>query len=293
MPEIEKLNRYIIQGISGVYDAYLEIKITSYARWTTSVTCCDSTREYLLLYRNRFVLLIFGLFVLLIGLSVQAQDKYTSARQTMVHAIEADAHFTSFFINKTALEPKVMEAMGKVPRHEFVPRKERHNAYENRPLPIGHGQTISQPYIVALMTDLLKPERQQKVLEVGTGSGYQAAILAELVDEVFTIEIIKPLGNQARQHLQQLNYDNVNVRVGDGYYGWEEHGPFDGIVVTAAASHIPPPLIQQLKPGGRMVIPVGSRFMIQQLVLVEKDAAGKVTTRQILPVRFVPLTGKH
>jgi protein-L-isoaspartate(D-aspartate) O-methyltransferase len=225
--------------------------------------------------------------------SAQAQDEYTKARQAMIKDIEADVRLTSFYINKKELDPKVMDAMRKVPRHEFVPRQERREAYENRPLPIGHGQTISQPYIVALMTDLLEPKRQHKVLEVGTGSGYQAAILAELVAEVFTIEIIEPLGNAAKERLKQLNYKNIHVRIGDGYYGWEEHGPFDGIVVTAAASHIPPPLIQQLKPGGRMVIPVGSRFMVQQLVVVEKDAKGKLTTRQILPVRFVPLTGKH
>jgi protein-L-isoaspartate(D-aspartate) O-methyltransferase len=225
--------------------------------------------------------------------SAQAQDEYTKARQAMIKDIEADVRLTSFYINKKELDPKVMDAMRKVPRHEFVPRQERREAYENRPLPIGHGQTISQPYIVALMTDLLEPKRQHKVLEVGTGSGYQAAILAELAAEVFTIEIIEPLGNVAKERLKQLNYKNVHVRIGDGYYGWEEHGPFDGIVVTAAASHIPPPLIQQLKPGGRMVIPVGSRFMVQQLVVVEKDAKGKLTTRQILPVRFVPLTGTH
>lgn len=211
----------------------------------------------------------------------------------MIQDIEADVRLTSVYINKKELDPKVMDAMRKVPRHEFVPWQARHKAYENRPLPIGHGQTISQPYIVALMTDLLEPKRQHKVLEVGTGSGYQAAILAELVAEVFTIEIIEPLGNEAKERLKQLNYKNVHVRIGDGYYGWEEHGPFDGIVVTAATSHIPPPLIHQLKPGGRMVIPVGSRFMVQQLVVVEKDAKGKLTTRQILPVRFVPLTGEH
>jgi len=245
------------------------------------------------LCRNRFVLLILCVLVLLIDSSAQAQDKYTKARQGMIQDIEADVRLTSFYINKKVLDPKVMDAMSKVPRHEFVPWQERHNAYENRPLPIGHGQTISQPYIVALMTDLLEPKRQHKVLEVGTGSAYQAAILAELVAEVFTIEIIEPLGNQAKERLKQLNYNKVNVRIGDGYYGWEEHGLFDGIVVTAATSHIPPPLIHQLKPGGRMVIPVGSRFMVQQLVLVEKDAKGKVTTRQILPVMFVPLTGKH
>jgi protein-L-isoaspartate(D-aspartate) O-methyltransferase len=183
--------------------------------------------------------------------------------------------------------------MARVPRHELVPRDQRDFAYENRPLPIGHGQTISQPYIVAVMTDLLKPASTDRVLEIGTGSGYQAAILAELVDRVFTIEIIEPLGKLAGRNLEKLGYRNIEVRIGDGYYGWKEQAPFDAIVVTAAASHVPPPLIEQLKPGGRMVIPVGTRFMVQQLVLVEKDAGGEVTTRQILPVRFVPLTGTH
>ena len=143
------------------------------------------------------------------------------------------------------------------------------------------------------MTDLLKPEPHYRVLEVGTGSGYQAAILAELVDTIYSIEIIKPLADKAAKRLKDLGYQNAHVRVGDGYYGWEEHAPFDAIVVTAAASHIPPPLIAQLKPGGRMMIPVGSRFLIQQLLLVEKGKTGKLTTHQILPVAFVPLTGKH
>jgi protein-L-isoaspartate(D-aspartate) O-methyltransferase len=180
-----------------------------------------------------------------------------------------------------------------VPRHEFVPERLRRQAYANRPLPIGYGQTISQPYIVALMTDLVEPGADDRVLEIGTGSGYQAAVLATLVGEVYTIEIIEPLGLAARARLERLGYDNVEVRLGDGYYGWPERAPFDAIVVTAAASHVPPPLIQQLKPGGRMVIPVGSRFLVQQLVLVTKDADGRVTTRQLLPVRFVPLTGEH
>ena len=252
-----------------------------------------SVKIIMRLCRNRFVLLILGVFVLVMDPSAQAQDAYTKARQGMIREIEADVRLTSAYIDKKEFDPKVMDAMRKVPRHEFVPREVRDLAYENRPLPIGYGQTISQPYIVALMTDLLEPKPQQKVLEVGTGSGYQAAILAQLVADVYTIEIIEPLGNEARERLKQLKYDNVHVRIGDGYYGWKEHGPYDGIVVTAAASHIPPPLIQQLKPGGRMVIPVGSRFMVQQLVLVEKDAKGKLTTRQILPVRFVPLTGQH
>ena len=245
------------------------------------------------LYRKILVVLNFCLLVLSADLYAQAQDQHALLREAMVQVIAEYVIDTSAYINKEAFDPKVMAAMGTVPRHEFVPPQQLRFAYENRPLPIGHGQTISQPYIVALMTDLLRPEQNHKVLEVGTGSGYQAAVLSELVDQVFTIEIIEPLGTQVTQRLRQLEYDNVTVRIGDGYYGWEEHGPFDSIVVTAAASHIPPPLVQQLKPGGRMVIPVGSRFMVQQLVMVEKDAGGNVTTHQILPVRFVPLTGDH
>jgi protein-L-isoaspartate(D-aspartate) O-methyltransferase len=220
-------------------------------------------------------------------------DPYSAARQAMLEEIAADVRLTSEALNKEALDPRVLDAMATVPRHELVPDELRSMAYENRPLPIGHGQTISQPYIVAIMTDLLKFEPGQRALEIGTGSGYQAAILGELGGEVYTIEIIEELGEQARRSLERLGYSNIEVRIGDGYYGWEEQAPFDAIVVTAAASHVPPPLIKQLKNGGRMIIPVGSRFMVQQLLLVEKDAAGKVTTRQILPVRFVPLTGTH
>ncbi len=183
--------------------------------------------------------------------------------------------------------------MASVPRHEFVPPEQQKFSYQNRPLPIGHGQTISQPYIVAIMTDLLNLEADDKVLEIGTGSGYQAAILAALVKNVFSIEIIKPLGKTAAAQLNDLGFKNVEVKLGDGYYGWDEHAPFDAIIVTAAASHIPPPLIKQLKPGGRMLIPVGSRFMVQELLMLEKNDQGEVTTRQILPVRFVPLTGQH
>jgi len=211
----------------------------------------------------------------------------------MVRAIEADARETSYYINKKRLAPGVMSVMGRVERHRFVPLAERSWAYANRPLPIGHGQTISQPYIVALMTDLINAGPGDKVLEIGTGSGYQAAVLAEMGADVFSIEIIEPLAKQAAERLSELGYGRVTVRQGDGYYGWREEAPFDAIVVTAAAGHIPPPLIKQLKPGGVMVIPVGSRFMVQQLVLVEKDSTGSITTRQILPVRFVPLTGEH
>jgi protein-L-isoaspartate(D-aspartate) O-methyltransferase len=227
------------------------------------------------------------------GATGTGDDPYNAARQAMLDEIAADVRLTSESLDKEALDPRVLEAMATVPRHELVPDELRSVAYENRPLPIGHGQTISQPYIVAIMTDLLKFEPGQRALEIGTGSGYQAAILGELGGEVYTIEIIEELGDQARRNLDRLGYRNIEVRIGDGYYGWEEQAPFDAIVVTAAASHIPPPLIKQLKNGGRMIIPVGSRFMVQQLLLVEKDAAGKVTTRQILPVRFVPLTGTH
>lgn len=194
---------------------------------------------------------------------------------------------------KDGLDERVLAAMLDVERHRFVPERLHSDAYANHPLPIGHGQTISQPYIVALMTDLVAPGPDDVVLEVGTGSGYQAAVLAKLVKQVFSIEIIEPLAVSAETRLQHLGYTNVTTRLGDGYFGWEEHGPFDAIVVTAAASHVPPPLIEQLKPGGRMVIPVGGRFTVQYLLLLEKTEAGAIRTRQIATVRFVPLTGEH
>jgi protein-L-isoaspartate(D-aspartate) O-methyltransferase len=216
-----------------------------------------------------------------------------AARQRLVKLIEQNVKDTSIYLDKTALDARVMQALARVPRHEFVPAEYQSLAYENRPLPIGHGQTISQPYIVALMTDLLQVTPHSKVLEIGTGSGYQAAILAELAAQVKTIEIIQPLGTAASQRLARLQYAHVEVRIGDGYYGWPEAAPFDAIVVTAAADHVPPPLLKQLKVGGRMVIPIGSRFMTQELLLVEKRQDGSLQTRQILPVRFVPLTGRH
>ncbi|MFQ5983586.1 MAG: protein-L-isoaspartate(D-aspartate) O-methyltransferase [Woeseiaceae bacterium] len=194
---------------------------------------------------------------------------------------------------RDAIDESVLGSLGVVERHRFVPDRQKRFAYENRPLPIGHGQTISQPYIVALMTDLVKPDEDDVVLEVGTGSGYQAAILSGLVKRVYTIEIVPPLARQAEARLKRLGYDNVTTRLGDGYYGWEDHAPFDSIVVTAAASHVPPPLVEQLRPGGRMVIPVGGRFMTQQLLLIEKTEEGEVRSFQIAAVRFVPLTGEH
>jgi protein-L-isoaspartate(D-aspartate) O-methyltransferase len=184
-----------------------------------------------------------------------------------------------------------LRAMRNVPRHLYIPYNQRNSAYDDRPLPIGYGQTISQPYIVAYMTEIINPTSGQKVLEIGTGSGYQAAVLAEIVDHVYTIEIVKPLGETAKTALVQ-NYNNVSVKIGDGYYGWEEHAPFDAIVVTAAAEYIPPPLIEQLKDGGRMVIPVGSPFRVQQLMLIEKKN-GQISSRSLMPVRFVPFTGSR
>ena len=183
--------------------------------------------------------------------------------------------------------------MGSVKRHKFIPQKHLSSAYDNRPLPIGYGQTISQPYIVAAMTDLLQLDESDTVLEVGTGSGYQAAVLAKIVKKVYTLEIVKPLGLEAKERLKSLGYANVEVQIADGYYGLESKAPFDAIIVTAAAGQIPPPLLKQLKPGGRMVIPVGSQFFVQQLLLAQKDKDGKITIKQILPVRFVPLTGEH
>jgi protein-L-isoaspartate(D-aspartate) O-methyltransferase len=238
-------------------------------------------------------ILAAGLLCCSIGAVMAAAQERADERTAMVGQIGRMVQETAEFIGKSQLDARVLDAMNTVPRHRFVPAGEQARAYDNRPLPIGHGQTISQPYIVALMTDLLEVGADATVLEIGTGSGYQAAVLSGLVARVSTIEIIPELGEQARGALQELGYDNVEVRIGDGYYGWEERAPFDAIIVTAAASHVPPPLVKQLKPGGRMLVPVGSRFMVQELLLVEKSASGEVTTRQILPVAFVPLTGGH
>lgn len=217
-------------------------------------------------------------------------DPTAAARLSMVREIEDDVRYTASETRRAALDARVMKVMRTIPRHQFVPAGLRSAAYQNRPLPIGHGQTISQPYIVALMTDLLRVDAGDVVLEVGTGSGYQAAVLSPLVKQVYTVEIIEPLAKQARQRLQALGYRNVIVHHADGYNGWKAAAPYDAIIVTAAATHIPPPLIAQLKPGGRMVIPVGGPFATQSLMLVEKTKAGKVRTRQVLPVTFVPLT---
>jgi protein-L-isoaspartate(D-aspartate) O-methyltransferase len=219
-------------------------------------------------------------------------EEYERRRDRMVEQIRR-MHATTPEAAGGSIDESVLEAMAAVPRHLYVPERVRQRAYANRPLPIGHGQTISQPYIVALMTDLLQIEPDDKVFELGTGSGYQAAVLARLAREVHTMEIIPELAEQAEKNLKEAGAGNVRVYEGDAYYGLPREAPFDAIVVTAAAGHIPPPLVEQLKPGGRMVIPVGSPFLTQQLTLVRKDKGGSVKTEHLLPVSFVPLTGGH
>jgi protein-L-isoaspartate(D-aspartate) O-methyltransferase len=207
----------------------------------------------------------------------------------MIADIESEVAFTRHFIGKSELAPEVMDAMRNTSREEFVPAELQPYAYDNGALPIGQGQTISQPYIVALMTDLLQPHQDDKVLEVGTGSGYQTAILSQLVNMVYTIEVIKELGEAAAERLQRLHYTNIKTRIGNGYHGWPEYAPYDSIIVTAAASHIPQALIEQLKPGGRLVIPIGLPYMRQELMLIEKDYENNTHVKDILGVAFVPL----
>ena len=241
------------------------------------------------------IILLLGccLFSAIPQLSIGDHDEahYKAKRENMV-ATQIDQRGVRDS-RKGVEDERVLEVMRRVLRHEFVRDVDKHRAYADHPLPIGYDQTISQPYIVAYMTELLKPKKEHKVLEVGTGSGYQAAVLAELVDHVYTIEIIEKLGEKAKKRLERLEYKNLTVKIGDGYYGWEKHAPFDTIIVTAAADHIPPPLVRQLKPGGIMCIPVGGRFQVQTLMLVQKEADGSIITKQIFPVRFVPLTGKR
>jgi protein-L-isoaspartate(D-aspartate) O-methyltransferase len=223
--------------------------------------------------------------LLALAFAAPAGADEAAERAAMVRTIERHARDTG-----TVIAPSVLEVMGATERHRFVPERVRRAAHADRPLPIGYGQTISQPFIVALMTELLDVGSDDAVLEIGTGSGYQAAVLAPLVARVCSIEIVPELGQSAADRLRALGYRNVEVKVADGYHGWPDCGPFDGIVVTAAADHVPPPLVAQLKPGGRMVIPVGGGFATQFLTLVEKTAGGEVQARQLLPVRFVPLT---
>lgn len=234
-------------------------------------------------------------FLLLLGSTglIAGEQELAVERIKLVRDIAQLTQQSAAETGRSKISPTVLAAMERTPRHRFVPEDQRRYAYHNRPLPIGYGQTISQPFVVALMTDLLEVKPGDRVLELGTGSGYQAALLAEMGMQVYSIEIVEPLATRASQTLATLYPHRVEVRHGDGYYGWEAHAPFDAIIVTAAASHVPPPLVRQLKPGGRMVIPLGTSFLIQQLVLVEKAADGHISSREITPVRFVPLTGGH
>ena len=241
--------------------------------------------------KQKIAFLLLFLSVSIFGDTTESY--YEKARKEMVKVIQRDVESTRGYLGRERLGENVISAMGRVKRHEFVLPSSRKYAYENRPLSIGYAQTISQPYIVAIMTDLLDLKPSDRVLEIGTGSGYQAAVLAEIVKEVYTIEVIRELGISAAKRLKKLGYENIKTRIGDGYYGWEAHAPYDAIIMTAVAGNIPPPLFKQLKPGGKMIIPVKSFSQVQHLVLISKDGNGAMTTRQILPVRFVPLTGKH
>ncbi len=215
------------------------------------------------------------------------------AVQAMLAEIEEEVRHTGPMTGRRSLSPRTLDALRQVPRHKFVPEPMRPYAYDNRPLAIGNGQTISQPYIVAVMTELLDLDEDDVVLEVGTGSGYQAAVLSRLVKRVYTVEIIPQLGEAAAARLRELGYENVETRIGDGHLGWPEHAPFDAIIVTAAATSIPPALLEQLKPGGRMIIPVGPPYHTQELILVKKTRKGEIHKRHILPVAFVPMTGEE
>ena len=225
--------------------------------------------------KTNFVFLLF-----LLVSSTYGQEEYEPERENMV---------SEQLISRGITDKYTLKAMAKVPRHLFVPENMREMAYSDRPLPIGEGQTISQPFIVAFMTQALELKPNYSVLEIGTGSGYQAAILAEIVEKVFTIEIVEPLGLRAKKHLKNLGYDQVQVKIGDGYHGWPEESPFDAIIVTAGAESIPPALIAQLKDGGKMIIPVGPSNAASQLILLTKRK-GKVRTKEVMPVRFVPFT---
>lgn len=220
-----------------------------------------------------------------------ASPDYEAEREALVREIQQQVIETRFELGTDRLDPDVIAALGAVPRHELIPVARRAEAYANRPLPIGAGQTISQPYIVAIMSHLLRVGRGDRVYELGTGSGYQAAVLGEMGVEVYSVEIVPELAARAQESLRRLGYDNVHVRAGDGYLGWPEVAPFDGIVVTAATDHVPQPLIDQLAPRGRLVMPFGAAGWVQQLVVMEKTEAGTLERTDVLPVRFVPVVG--
>lgn len=242
--------------------------------------------------RTRFMtLLVAAILAAGAGADALAQDRERA--HLLWNEVARQIAFLGDELGFDRLSAPVRQALKDVPREEFVPQKQRPYAYENRPLPIGYAQTISQPLIVAIMSEMLAIEPGHRVFELGTGSGYQAAVLDQLGAEVYSVEIVPELGKRARETLDRTGHGEVKTRIGDGYFGWEEAAPFDAIIVTAASDHIPPPLIRQIKPGGRMLIPVGSRYLTQKLVLVSRDTDGRVSTREVIPVTFVPLTGRH
>lgn len=239
-----------------------------------------------------WILILFSLgtiFYSMLACSPSTKIDSFSGQEVKVDFAEERRQLVDSLRNQGVNDKKVLESIGKVPRHEFVPASQRHLAYANHPLPIGYGQTISQPYIVAYMTEAAEVTQDERVLEVGTGSGYQAAILANLAKEVYSIEIIPELAEQARTLLQKIGYKNIQVKTGDGYQGWPEHSPFSAILVTAAPDHVPKALVDQLAENGKMVIPVGTSY--QELLVITKNASG-VTTQRTIPVRFVPMTGR-
>lgn len=249
---------------------------------------CDTTRKAAVEDKVMVNKSLFLFISLALCTPCHGQD-FFSERQEMVRVIRETARYTSAYTGQQAIDDTVLDAVARVPRHEFVPEALRRSAYADRPLPIGNGQTISQPFIVALMSDLADVGAESVVLEVGTGSGYQAAVLAELCKQVYSIEIVEELGMRAASTLQRLDYRNVTVRIGDGYRGWPVYAPFDAIVVTAAPESVPLALLKQLKPGGRLVIPVGEQGSVQSLQVWEKDMQGEFSTTDILSVSFVPM----
>jgi protein-L-isoaspartate(D-aspartate) O-methyltransferase len=220
-----------------------------------------------------------------------AGDEFEADRDRLAQSVEENMRDVVSVGGR--IDARVLQALRRVPRHRFMPASRQAEAYADRPLPIGHGQTISQPSVVALMTHLLELQPTDRVLEVGTGSGYQAAVLAELAARVYTIEIVRPLGERAARLLSELGYRNIETRVGDGYLGWPEAAPFQAVIVTAAPETMPQPIVEQLAPGGRLVAPIGPQSSAQELLLLRKAADGSTTTRNVLPVRFVPLTRQH
>ena len=246
------------------------------------------------LQTSALLAMVSALPALLIGVTTCAgPSAYDAKREALVTEIERQVKATGYELGTDRLDPAVAAAMRTVPRHLFVPAHLRDEAYVNHPLPIGAGQTISQPYIVAIMSQLLEVSPGDKVYELGTGSGYQAAVLGEMGVQVYSVEIVPELAARARETLAGLGYKNVRIRTGDGYAGWPEAAPFDGIIVTAAADHVPQPLIDQLAPQGRLVMPIGETGRIQQLVVMEKTATGALKRKEVLPVRFVPVSGPN